>query len=378
MRVNALAAPKPATSPKLAFAVPVRWVVAFALWTAVGLVSSTQLYWMYKLKEPGFTFGLAAIWQMPPWYYWGLASPAIFWLQRRFPLEHARWPASLAVLLAANVVFATGYVTVVILSGRAAQQQWFFEEPFLKLHQLLLLKYLHLELTTYWGIVAAGHALDYRKRYRERELAAAQLETQLAHAQLDALKAQLHPHFLFNTLHAIAVLVRKQDTQGSIRMLTGVSELLRLALENVGRQLVPLKQELDFVDRYLEIEKTRFQDRLVVEQRIAPDTLDAEVPNLLLQPLVENAIKHGIAPRASSGRIELEAQRMGELLRITVSDDGCGLPESASKPWGVGCTNVSARLRQLYGDKARFALEPRTGGGVVARVELPFRRGEHA
>ncbi len=352
-----------------------RWWVFFGLWTVAGLVSASQLYWLYKLKEPDFYFWKAAVWQMPPWYYWGLASPLILRMQRRFPLESHRWPLAVAVHLPANALFAAGYISVAILSGRAAQQAWFFEESFLSLLPMMMLKNLHSELLTYWGIVAAGHALDYRQRYRERELAAAQLETQLAHAQLDALKMQLHPHFLFNTLHAIAVLVRKQDTQGSIRMLTGVSDLLRLALENVGRQLVPLKQELDFVDRYLEIERTRFQDRLVVERQISPDTLNAEVPNLILQPLVENAIKHGIAPRAASGRIELRAERVGDTLRLTVLDDGGGLPPgwALSQAKGVGTSNVSARLRQLYGDRQRFTLENNPGGGVCATVEIPFR-----
>jgi LytS/YehU family sensor histidine kinase len=187
---------------------------------------------------------------------------------------------------------------------------------------------------------------------------------------------QLHPHFLFNTLNAISVLVRKQETGAAVRMLTGVSELLRMALHNTGRQHVPLKQELDFLERYLELEQARFQDRLLVQRHIEPAVLDAQVPNLLLQPLVENALKHGIAARAAAGRLELSATRRGEWLHLEVRDDGPGLRAGWDAGQGIGLTNVRQRLRQLYGDGHLFSLENDPAGGVRARVEIPFRHEE--
>nr|WP_228531113.1 MULTISPECIES: histidine kinase [Myxococcaceae] len=243
---------------------------------------------------------------------------------------------------------------------------------------LSVLKSLPFELVSYLGVLAVGSALDYHRRFREGELAQAQLATQLAQAQLDALKMQLHPHFLFNTLNAISVLVRKQDTGAAVRMLTGVSELLRMALHNTGRQHVPLKEELDFLERYLDLEQARFHDRLNVHRRIEAATLDAQVPNLLLQPLVENALKHGIARCSSACTLELSAARRGDWLQLEVRDDGPGLRADWQEGSGIGLANVRARLRQLYGDAHRFTLENHPDGGVRAWLEIPFAPAERA
>nr|WP_255203603.1 histidine kinase [Myxococcus sp. AM011] len=235
-------------------------------------------------------------------------------------------------------------------------------------------KYVVTSLLVYGVIVAIGSAVEYHRRFREGELAQSQLETRLVHAQLDALRAQLHPHFLFNTLNAISVLVRKQDTAGSIRMLTGVSELLRMALNSTGRQLVPFHEDLDFLERYLDIEQTRFRDRLQVARDIDSAALGALVPSLILQPLVENAIKHGLATRSGAGRVELRASREGARLVLEVLDDGPGLVPGWDRHDGcIGVANVRARLNQLYGAGHVFTLENRAGGGVRARLELPFQ-----
>jgi LytS/YehU family sensor histidine kinase len=245
--------------------------------------------------------------------------------------------------------------------------------PFESVLRTTAMKSLVWNVVTYSGVLAAAHALEYYRRFREREVAAAQLTSQLATAQLAALKMQLHPHFLFNTLHAIAVLVRKQDTQGSVRMITGLSDLLRLVLDSDGQQLVPLKQELDFISRYLDIERVRFADRLRVTTDIAHDTLDAQVPYLVLQPLVENAIRHGISSRVGAGELEIVARRAGGNLLVTIRDDGAGVRPSSTP--GLGLRNVRARLEQLYPGRHRLTLEDDARGGAIVTLEMPFSHG---
>jgi two-component system, LytTR family, sensor kinase len=345
------------------------------LFAIPGLISSTQTYMMYASEKPsmGISFRTAILWQLPPWQVWALATPVILALGRRFRLDRGSLPLSLGVHLLANAFFAVAhmavfYITTILL----LEKSWLRETSFFSALPLILLRNLHLELLTYWGVLAVTNALDYRRRYQHGKLVAAQLETKLAQAQLDALKMQLHPHFLFNTLHAIAVLVRKQDIQGAVRMIAGVSDLLRLALANTGRQHVPLSQEVDFVARYLEIERTRFADRLTVKTDLAPDTLELPVPNLILQPLVENAIKHGIAQRAAAGRVELTSRRKGDRLILTVRDDGPGLRVSGVDGAGVGLANVRGRLDQLYPDRHKFTVENHPDGGVLCTLEIPL------
>jgi LytS/YehU family sensor histidine kinase len=236
---------------------------------------------------------------------------------------------------------------------------------------------LHIELLIYAATLGLGYAVSYYARFREREFRASQLEAQLAQAQLQALKMQLHPHFLFNTLNGIASLVRDNKNRAAVDMLAGLSDLLRYTLENAGKQEVPLKEELEFLELYLGIQQMRFPDRLRVEMRVAPETLDALVPNLILQPIVENAIRHGISQRPTPGVVGIEASRDGERLRVNVYDDGPGLRPNGGTGGGVGLSNTRERLAQLYGERQRFTLSEREGGGVEAALVLPFvRAGE--
>jgi LytS/YehU family sensor histidine kinase len=181
----------------------------------------------------------------------------------------------------------------------------------------------------------------------------------------------MNPHFLFNTLHTISALMHK-DVDAADRMVMKLSDLLRLALDNTDTHEVPLTQELDFLKRYLEIEQTRFRDRLKVEMEIAPETLRARVPNLVLQPLVENAIRHGIEPHARPGKIILRAQRHDGHLELQVQDNGDGLPSNGAKREGIGTSNTRTRLQQLYGARQKFELQNLPSGGLLARVVIPF------
>lgn len=352
---------------------PPAWVMA-APWLLCGLISTTQVYFLWPTRAPEPSFWRDLAWQYPPWLYLAAAAPLVARMARRFPLGRDTWTRRLGPHLLANAAIASGYAAVVVLAGISFGDSYYQETPFLVAYGKMLAKGVQLQLFVYWLVVALTHAYDYHRKARDAELAFCRLETQLAHAQLQALKMQLHPHFLFNTLHAIGVLVRKQDTQGSLQMLSGLADLLRLALDDTGRQLVPLKHELDFLGRYLAIEKVRFSDRLEVRVDVAPEVLDALVPNLILQPLVENAIRHGIAPRAASGRVVVAARRERGALSLSVHDDGVGLPESfcVERCAGVGLRNVRARLGQLYPGDHRFEVAQAPDGGASVSLQIPL------
>jgi len=341
-----------------------RWALAFLGWTCLAFFFASQTYLSYKYSGGQAHWGVVLKINLCQWYGWGLLAPGIIWLARRFPFERLRWPSNLAVHLAAGV--------------GVALVKWQLDN--LLRHYVLgfeqgtsLVFVFHQSLVTYWLLVGATQTYLYYQRYREGELRSAQLGAQLAQAQLQALRMQLHPHFLFNTLNAISTLVHK-DPEAADRMIARLSDLLRLTLENVGVQEVPLEQELEFLERYLDIERTRFADRLVVRMEIAPEALGAHTPYLILQPLVENAIRHGIAARSSAGCIVVSARRDGGMLVLEVGDDGPGLANGAAA-WkdGVGISSTRARLEKLYGSAQRFELRNAERGGVVARLAFPFR-----
>jgi len=261
------------------------------------------------------------------------------------------------------------------VTARVVIMQWLAErEPdwWLVVRERFFL-YFDWEMMTYWAVVACSHALDYYRESQERAVTAAQLETRLAEAQLQALQRQLHPHFLFNTLHTISALMHR-DVDAADVMLARLSDLLRLTLDQVGGQVVPLKDELDFVEKYLEIEHTRFGDRLRVRIDAQPGTLDAAVPNFILQPLVENALKHGIGPRVDGGTVEVITRREADRLRLVVRDDGRGVPPETLTAFntGVGLGNTRSRLEHLYGDRQRFAFDTPESGGLSVTIEIPF------
>jgi LytS/YehU family sensor histidine kinase len=223
----------------------------------------------------------------------------------------------------------------------------------------------------YAAVLAIATALGYQRRLRERELRAAQLEAQLALAQVQALKMQVHPHFLFNTLHAITVLIR-EDPAAATRVVTRLGDLLRLTLSRATTAQVSFRRELEIRTLYLEIERMRFQDRLEIAYDVQAATLGALVPDLILQPLVENAIKHGVSPNAGTGRIELRSRRDGEWLALEVRDNGPGIIDGRRTRDGIGLTTTRARLERLYGERHTLALENLPEGGCVARISIPF------
>lgn len=341
----------------------VRWLLGFAGWTFVALFFASGTYLTYRSSGGHAPVALILKMSLTEWYLWALLSPLIVWLVLRVPLERAHLARSAAIHLAASAGFA---VALWWLNNLARHK-------LLGLPSAIRLAYVfHQYLTVYWILVAATVGYLYYTRYRESEVRTAQLAAQLAHAQLQALRMQLHPHFLFNTLNAISTLVHK-DPELADRMIARLSDLLRLTLENVGVQEVRLAKELEFLEKYLDIERTRFADRLEIHLEIAPETLDAGAPYLILQPLVENAIRHGIAPRSERGRIAIEALRRDGRLVISVTDDGPGIAAPGKMKDGVGISSTRARLARLYGADHRFELSRGGLGGLAVTLEIPFR-----
>jgi len=356
------------------------WVAVGGVWAFFGFLYASQLYVGLRAEGMSHSFWRLLVWQLLGWGFWGAATPLVLRLGRRFPFERHAWGRAVAVHLFACVLLAAAHS----LSHEFFRHQLnpfdehdaargFWEGFFGRLTSQF-----HLEIITYAAILGVGYAFSYYTRFREREGHAAQLEAQLAQAQLQALKMQLHPHFLFNTLNGVAGLVRDQRNKEAVGMLAGLSDLLRHTLDSAGKQEVPLREELDFLELYLDIQQMRFPDRLRVEMRVEPDTLDALVPNLILQPLVENAVRHGVAPRAAAGRVGVAAEREDGLLWVTVYDDGPGLKNGQQdlSGGGIGLSNTRARLAQLYGARHRFSVRNREGGGVEAVLAIPFRRAE--
>jgi sensor histidine kinase YesM len=247
-------------------------------------------------------------------------------------------------------------------------------ETFAQMLPIQIRSRLHLQFLTYTAVAGLGAAMTLQSRYRDRQLAAARLEAELGAARLEALRVQLQPHFLFNSLHSIASLARAGDTAGVVRLIAGFSELLRHLLDATDRHL-PLRDELALVERYLEIQRVRFADRLQATIDLAPEAADARVPLLVVQPLVENALRHGLAPRVEAGSLHVRAARDNGWTRIEVEDTGVGLPAgwTLDRATGTGLRNLRSRLAAEFGADYALDLEPREGGGVRASVRIPYR-----
>jgi LytS/YehU family sensor histidine kinase len=274
--------------------------------------------------------------------------------------------------LTASAIFSIAWMVL-----RAGVEHWqsrgeLFPVEFAAAFGRVLVATFFFNLLIYWVIVIAQQGLDYYRQFQERGIQTAELETRLTEARLQALQMQLNPHFLFNTLNAISSLMHK-DVDTADRMIAKLSELLRYTLESTDEQEVSLRQELAFLDGYLEIQQARFGERLIVQREISPETLESRVPNLILQPLVENAIQHGIAPHARVGQIHLRAARWNDRLELEVRDNGKGLPKNGPLRDGVGLANTRARLLQLYGAAQTLELTDAAEGGMVVRITIPWQ-----
>lgn len=344
----------------------------------LGVLAATLQRGVLKSMSPDGTasFLELALWPAIVWYGWALMAPPVLWLVGRARSSEARWAYRLGMILAGMILFCVLHVALQVLSMSLP--------PFAHIHSGLsdaILYHasvsIYPNVVAYWILVGVSFALTYYQRYREREVEAVRLESELARAQLRALKMQLHPHFLFNTLHSISTLMYR-DVFAADRMVGHLADLLRMTIKSEGEQEIPLRDEMAFLERYLQIERVRFEDRLTVEIDVAPGIESALVPSLVLQPLVENALKHGIGARSAAACVEVQAWREDDSLHLVVRDRGPGLTATdVGGGLGVGLANTRARLDRLYGRRAELRLRPAMPHGLEVALSLPFRTERH-
>jgi len=353
----------------------VRVAVFFCIWTLLGVSFALSTYLGALQDNVQISWRRIVSGYLADFYLWGMLSPLIFYLARRFELR-LHFPRNLLIHIGASIVLSG-----LVLSA-ASPLVWYLgyvnvaRNPTLWIlwhNNAFSIYYFHQGLTIYWTTLVVAHALYYYRGLREGEARTSQLAAQLAQAQLQALKMQIHPHFLFNTLNSISALLHK-DVEAADIMIARLGDFLRLTLKRSDAQTVTLDQELEFLKCYLDIEKIRFQDRLTINIDVDPETLDMSVPNLILQPIVENAVRHGIAKQVLPGRILIRAFQKDDRLLLEVEDNGPGIEGNGSSPAGLGLSNTRARLQQFYGEDFRLQIANANGHGVLVSLDLPVAK----
>jgi len=354
-----------------------QWLIILGLWTLLGILYAGPVYFEVRAEGMGHSALKIFTWGVLTWLVWAPLTPVLMWLARRFSLIGDTWKRSLAVHIPAFLLSsalhsaAATAITLIVrpFDNMGDSPLGFWQRYFARLKGSFVP-----DLMIYCVVVGSCYAIDYYRKYREREFLAAQLEAQLAQAQLDTLRMQLHPHFLFNTLNGIVGLVRDKKNDAAVNMLVGLSDLLRHTLEHSERQEIELREELKFINLYLRIQQMRFSDRLQINIDIDPASTRALVPNLLLQPIVENALRHGISRNEADGELIIRSKAENGELTMTVQDNGKGLPANwqLQSSNGIGLANTVARLQQLYGELHRLDIRNRDQGGVEVIVVMPF------
>ena len=342
-------------------------LLVFAVWTFLAAFSSSQTVVYLSQRGQPIVWRDMLTGRFADWYTCALFTPLFFWMGRRYPIDKKSWRVMLPLtLVVTSVCVVIKYAVLVPIEHALGLNLGasFSSE---------LSRNFANESMAFWAVIGIVHAFEFNRRYREREVAAADLRARLSEAQLEALRSQIHPHFLFNTLHAISTLMHR-DVEAADRMLTRLSDLLRLTMQHRDQNEISLRDELALVDQYIEIMRVRFGDRLTVRHVIRPDTLDALVPQFILQPLLENAFDHGIANTAGPGTIEISALTVDGKLELSISDNGFNRNRSGQrvKKNGMGLANTRRRLEQLYGSAQSISLEklPERGTRVVVAIPL--------
>lgn len=363
-------------SPQMPQSFPVHRVLLRGLgvllfWSLVGLAFASQVYLSSTLLGRSISWSQAISYALADWYVWAVVAVPILWLARRYPPERGKISHTAMIHLAGAL--GCSFIYVVLRAAVGEIHGWLIEEPasYGEIFRPLLVKTFPFNLLVYGVILSVSHALDYYRKYHERTVHTLELENHLTEARLQSLLRQLKPHFLFNTLNGIASLMHS-DVDAADEMLVRLSELLRLTMAQSGKPLTSLRSEMEFIDRYLAIERIRFRDRLTVKIDIEPKAMDVSVPNLILQPLVENAIRHGIEPHAQAGHITLRAQIQDQRLRVVILDTGKGIPVEGFKRDGIGLSNTRERLRELYGADHRFEMTNGAAGGLQVLLDIPI------
>jgi two-component system, LytTR family, sensor kinase len=353
-----------------------RWIWIASLWLGFGLVDATQTVFVMRSQGMHHAWGRLFFTSVLAWLVWAVATPLIMRLGRRFPPVKpgsvVTWLAHLAACAAIGLTFSawTAGLDFLLNPYAYASQSKSFLQLWLNNFSNGILAFLLL----YAAILAVNYALDSKARLAYQQTETARLNEQLSKAQLDALRRQIEPHFLFNTLNAVTGLVREGRNETAVSMIAELSDFLRRVLSDSSRQEVPLGEEMEFTQRYLEIQKVRFAERLQLSVNVPDELLLAQVPTLILQPIVENAVKHGIAKRSQGGQIRIAAFRSNGALTVRIYNDGPSLPASwETQQPGIGIANMRTRLRSLYGDAFALRLENRGTGGVEVSVSVPFK-----
>ena len=341
------------------------WLGIWAVWTVLALMSAAQTALVLSVRGVPFAWWTLTASRLADWYTCAMFTPLFLWLARRYPIGHGTWKKSLAIHLPVSLVAVVVKYAVYFPIERAL-----LKRP--DSMSSVLVSNVLLEMMFVWATIAAVHGIEFYRRYRDRESAAHRLSAELSRAQLDALRSQLHPHFLFNTLNAIATLIHT-DPDAADSMVTKLAELMRAALQYASGYDCTLADELLLARAYVDIMQRRFAERVTVEWSVPPSLAVARVPAFLLQPLLENAFEHGASADRPATTVAVRAERAGDLLHVTVSDDGAGLPGDASVDEGVGLSNIRRRLAALYGAAASLAVGPaRESRGTSVTATLPF------
>jgi two-component system, LytTR family, sensor kinase len=348
---------------------PPVWIFVSAAWLGPAILAAFQGYVQGRLGNWEPATWRSLLWEGGDWLLYALLTPAVFWFARRYPLERGFIARRVPVHLLAAILLCGAW------AGSGQLLRWaLLAEHRPTSHDLIgwFFTSLPFGVAVYFAVLGVEHATFYFFQARDRETQAARLSAQLSEARLGALRMQMQPHFLFNSLNAISVIVRDQDTKTALRMLEQLSEMLRRVMRTDRPPEVTLDEELDFVRQYLAIEEIRFSDRLRPMYLVDQALLAALVPEFLLQPLVENALRHGLAKRVTATLLKIEIRREGNDLILSVTDDGPGPDGSVEPSEGVGLGNTRERLATLHGDRARLDLTRTPEGGAVATVRLPY------
>lgn len=364
---------RPSTEPPARFATALAVVAA---WGALGLLSTVDSYLLSVVEGSPRPFGSVLVRQMPRWLLWAALTPAVLWLGRRVPFRRRRWWVFAGFHAAAGTAVALLHLALTFTLLLPSMSDLAPGTSSWRLFALFLTSQLHFGLLGYGTILGAGFAVDYHRRLVARDVREARLEGQLVEARLQALQIRLHPHFLFNTLHAASVLIDERPRDAR-RVLSRLGDLLRDLLERTDVHSIPMEEELELLRPYLEVQQIRFHDRLVVDLDVSPEAREALVPSFLLQPLVENAIDHGIGARAGSGRVEISARCRERELEILIANTHTGPPPAPPESWrsGVGLSTTRERLERMYGREAGLDAQVDDSRTTVT-VRLPLEAAE--
>lgn len=351
-------------------------------WVLPAMLAAAQLVVVGRLSEQPYGVGTAIVWQGLAWGMWGVWSQVILTLVNRVPLKDGKVRVWFGIhVLACLTICSLTVLALGVLDYNFSQ--WVGIPSYSSIVLNIILNHLDVQVVLYWAVVGAAYMVQYLGRYRERDRDAVQLEQKLARTQLEALRMQLNPHFLFNALNSVTELM-EMDVREAQRTLGRVSDLLRLSLRSAASPTIPLWQEIELVELYLQIARVRFGDSLTIDIEVDPAAVDLEVPSFVLQPLVENALKHGLNPQLSGQSIDVKARRIGAELELIVEDNGRGLDGAitssgsfmAARPsvdgLGIGLTNTRSRLKVLFGDRYWFRMNNTVSGGCRIEIKLPI------